>query len=99
MNLLEFSVLNPKTDRSSDLGTVPMLINTDHIVSVKPINIVVTGNIIRGYWLRLSNGKKYKALKIPAELKKMFSASEEESFANALNVGNSFAEEFEPLLQ
>ena len=48
---------------------VEMIINLDHIVSVKPIKMAIPDQlVIEGYWLRLSNGKKYKAVTIPLEL-------------------------------
>ena len=46
-----------------------MLINYDHIISVKPINILTDSGVIEGYWVRTSNGKKYRALEIPDEIK------------------------------
>jgi len=42
------------------------LINPDHIVSVKPIKVATeTRDVIDGYWIRLSNGKKYRAIQVP----------------------------------
>ena len=49
---------------------VDILINTDHIVSIKPIRMATRDRqVIEGYWLRLSNGKKYKALQVPEAFK------------------------------
>lgn len=48
-----------------------ILINAQHIVSIKPIRVVLKENLFEGYWIRLSNGKKYRALVIPIELKNM----------------------------
>jgi 2-keto-4-pentenoate hydratase len=97
MNLLEFSILNLKNDMPMDLTSTPMLINPDHIVSVKPINIVLSGNIIRGHWVRLSNGKKYKAIKIPQEIATLFKNINDEEL-NIINIGNTISQELESIL-
>lgn len=70
MKLKKFEILSSKTDQSLHIEKVEMLINLDHIISVKPIRIVIADNIIDGYWIRTSNGKKYKASKIPPEVAK-----------------------------
>jgi hypothetical protein len=48
---------------------VSMLINLDHVISVKPIRIMTRGGVIEGYWIRATNNKKYRAISIPQELK------------------------------
>ena len=49
---------------------VDMLINPDHIVSIKPIRMTTNDQkVVEGYWIRLSNGKKYKAIQVPASFK------------------------------
>ena len=53
------------------------LINSQHIVSIKPIRVVLKENLFEGYWIRLSNGKKYRALDVPIELKNLLDASAE----------------------
>jgi hypothetical protein len=53
---------------SSDAEEVEVLFNLDHIVSIKPIRIVRHDKILNGFWIRTSNGKKYRASKIPDEL-------------------------------
>lgn len=68
MKLQKFEILSSKTGQSLHVEKVEMLINLDHIISVKPIRIILTDNIIDGYWIRTSNGKKYKASQIPAIL-------------------------------
>ena len=58
------------TERSS------ILINLEHIVSIKPIKMTTKDQVvIDGYWIRLSNGKKYRAVQVP----KMILDSFEES--------------------
>lgn len=65
MKLQKFEILSAKEDQSLHVERVDMLINIDHIISVKPIRIIVSDNILDGYWIRISNGKKYKATKVP----------------------------------
>ena len=71
MNLRPFKILNLEEAAPIKESSIPYLLNLDHIVSVKPINILIRGNLHKGYWLRLSNGKKYRALEIPIELENM----------------------------
>lgn len=43
-----------------------ILINMEQLVSIKPIKISTESrDIIDGYWVRLSNGKKYRAIQVP----------------------------------
>ena len=76
MDLQKFEILSSKTGQSLHLEKVQMLINLDHIISVKPIRIIITDNIIDGYWIRTSNGKKYKASKIPSVLAQLLAEQE-----------------------
>ena len=47
-------------------------------------------SIIDGYWIRLTNGKKYKATSIPTVLKKIFLANEEDEIGEGdLGLENS----------
>jgi hypothetical protein len=80
--LKPFKVLKDKNDANIDGIDYTILINTEHITSLKPINIPYAGEIISGYWLRLLNGKKYKATRIPQELINLI---EEESGLAALS--------------
>ena len=65
---MRFSILN--TDEVNQLEGIdyPILLNTDHILSVKPIKIMHQGNLINGHWIRTVSGKKYKATRIPQSL-------------------------------
>lgn len=67
MGFLKFKILDIN-NHSYDKSETEMLINEDHIVSIKPIKIVLDSEMIKGYWMRLSNGKKYRATEIPMEL-------------------------------
>ena len=68
MNFAKFVILNPKDANTARETEVEMLINLDHIVSIKPIRISVPDRLVNGFWIRTSNGKKYKAVKIPQNL-------------------------------
>lgn len=69
--LKRFHVLNSENDQNLEGIDYPILLNTDHIASVKTINIMFKGNIIKGFWIRMVNGKKYKATRVPSEIKGM----------------------------
>lgn len=68
MKFAKFTILNPKDQVTSRETEVEMLINLDHIISVKPIRIASPDRLINGFWIRTTNGKKYKAVKIPQDL-------------------------------
>lgn len=70
--LLKFHVLSSEEDQNLEGIDYPVLLNQDHIASVKKINIMFKGNIINGFWIRMVNGKKYKATRIPTEIEDLF---------------------------
>ena len=76
MNFLKFKIIQTREEHSLETSLVDILFNIDHIVSVKPIKIVLSDGILNGYWIRLTNGKKYKATEVPNELKSMLSETE-----------------------
>jgi len=86
--ILKFSILNSKEQLSSKYEVTSMLINIDHIVSIKPINIVVSGNLLKGFWVRLSNGKKYKALNLPEKLAEILADDSDSCMELQLNDKN-----------
>lgn len=62
-------IMLAKNDTQQVDEEVEMIINLDHVISVKPIRMMAQDRrVIKGYWVRLSNGKKYKATSIPQEL-------------------------------
>ncbi len=69
MPLERFNILKSEEDAQLEGMDHPILINTDHIVTIKPIRIMHEGNIIDGHWIRTQNGKKYRATRIPGRLK------------------------------
>ncbi|EPZ49861.1 hypothetical protein ABMA79_06310 [Halobacteriovorax sp. HFRX-2_2] len=72
MKFGKFSIISQRDVQALGDTLELIYINYDHIVSMKPINIVMDGDVKEGYWLRLSNGKKYRAIEIPANFKKNF---------------------------
>ncbi len=67
MKFHKFTVLNPKAT-THEAEEVEVLFNLDHIVSIKPIRISRTDRLINGFWIRTTNGKKYRSSRIPKEL-------------------------------
>ncbi len=63
MAFSKFTILNHNEGHQRD-EMVKILINTDHIVSLKPIRISTDERkVIEGYWLRLSNGRNTRPFK------------------------------------
>jgi hypothetical protein len=69
MALEKFKIVSPKDGQSVDNIFETLLINTEHIISLKPIRMVVDEKLVLGYWIRTSNGKKYRAVEIPSSIK------------------------------
>ena len=68
MNFRKFTIIDSKESHVLDDGEVTILFNLAQIISVKPIKINRPERIVDGYWIRTTNGKKYRATKIPNEL-------------------------------
>lgn len=70
-----------------------ILLNLEHIISVKPIKMTTAErDVIDGYWIRLSNGKKYRAIQVP----KIILENLEESLT-AINKNDSSIHAFDSL--
>ena len=78
MTFMKFKIIQSKEEHTLETNLVDVIFNVNHVVSVKPIKIILGESIIDGYWIRLTNGKKYKATNIPAELRKIFFMNDEE---------------------
>jgi len=78
MTLEKFKIVSPKDGQSVDNVFETLLINLDHIISLKPIRMVVEEKLVKGYWIRTSNGKKYRAVEIPGSLKALLSEDDAE---------------------
>ncbi len=82
MSFAKFKVVDTNEMESVSGKYFDMIVNLDHIVSIKPINIMVEESLVEGYWMRLTNGKKYKAVDIPAELKNQLPSMSSYNFVN-----------------
>jgi len=69
MSLQKFKIVSPKDGQSVDNVFESLLINIDHIISLKPIRMVVEEKLVMGYWIRTTNGKKYRAVEVPDQIK------------------------------
>jgi hypothetical protein len=67
MKFHKFTVFNAKAG-TQEADEIEVLFNLDHIISIKPIRISRSDKLINGFWIRTTNGKKYRASKIPDEL-------------------------------
>ena len=68
MSLKRFTILVHNDAQQTD-EQVSMLMNLDHIVSIKPIKMTtIDREVIDGYWIRLTNEKKYRAIQVPAQI-------------------------------
>jgi hypothetical protein len=68
MNFRKFKILNSKPTAAQNTEEVEVLFNLDHIISIKPIRISRPDKLLNGFWIRTTNGKKYRASRIPDEL-------------------------------
>ena len=73
-NLKLFHILT-NSDQQLEIELTPMLINLEHVITIKPINIVMQNDLVEGYWIRMSNGKKYRAANAPEEIKDLLRKS------------------------
>lgn len=67
MKFQKFKVLNARTAAGQE-EEQEVLFNLDHIISIKPIRISRPDKLINGFWIRTTNGKKYRASRIPDDL-------------------------------
>ncbi len=72
MNFLKVEVLSDKDVQEVGEENDVILLNVEHIVSIKPINMFNNGLVLQGYWIRMSNGKKYRAIELPQEFLDLF---------------------------
>ena len=71
--LKKFSIISQKDIQSIDNQNEIILLNINHIVSVKTIKVIVNEDVVQGYWVRMTNGKKYRALEVPKDLTDLLS--------------------------
>jgi hypothetical protein len=73
MEFKKFTILNINEAHQIQ-EEIDIVINTSHIVSIKPIKMTTPDmRVVDGFWIRLSNGKKYKAVRIPEFIKNVLS--------------------------
>lgn len=72
MNFAKFTIISQRNIQALGDTNEIMLLNLDHIISVKPIQIPMDEKVMDGYWIRTSNGKKYRAIEIPEALEVFF---------------------------
>ena len=68
MKFRKFKIFQTKPSNGQEADEVEVLFNLDHIISIKPIRISRSDKLVNGFWIRTTNGKKYRASKIPDEL-------------------------------
>jgi hypothetical protein len=68
MKFRKFTIFNSKPVPSQEAEEIEILFNLDHIISIKPIRISRSDKLLNGFWIRTTNGKKYRASKIPDDL-------------------------------
>ena len=69
MTFKKFTIISRRDIQCLEDTHEIMLINLEHIISIKPIRIVLEEVVREGYWIRTTNGKKYRSLDLPEELK------------------------------
>lgn len=66
MKFRKFNILDTKV--AGQETEIEVLFNLDHIISIKPIRINRPDKVLNGFWIRTTNGKKYRASEIPEDL-------------------------------
>ena len=79
MNLKKFKIVSPRDVQAVDNVYETLLLNLDHVISVKPIKMVIEDKVADGYWIRTSNGKKYRAIEAPSEILNLIEEGEHRS--------------------
>jgi hypothetical protein len=79
MNLGKFKIVSPRDVQSVDNVFETLLLNLDQIISVKPIKMVIEDKVANGFWIRTSNGKKYRAVEVPAVISDLLNSEDTES--------------------
>jgi len=64
----KFVIVSRRDMEAMDELREEIFINYDHIVSVKPIQMVTEEAVVKGFWVRVINGKKYRAISIPDDI-------------------------------
>jgi len=89
MRKLKLFKILTDSNQQMDFDVTPILINEDHLVSIKPIKMMINDHLLDGYWIRTSNGKKYRAIEIPQELKDLLETGEKKSLSELMSGSDS----------
>lgn len=89
MKFQKFTVFQPKPVNGQEGEEVEILFNLDHIISIKPIRISRGDKLLNGFWIRTTNGKKYRASKIPDDLLNIIG----EKYQGQINIISEFDEQ------
>ncbi len=89
MGKLKLFKILTDSNQQMDFDVTPILINEDHLVSIKPIKMMINENLLDGFWIRTSNGKKYRAIDIPEEFKKQLVMGEKKSLVDLIHTQES----------
>jgi hypothetical protein len=89
MKFRKFTIFNAKPAPGQEAEEIEVLFNLDHIISIKPIRISRSDKLLNGFWIRTTNGKKYRASKIPDELLSEIG----EKYQGAVNIVAEFDEQ------
>ena len=85
MEKLKLFKILTDSNQQMDFDVTPILINEDHLVSIKPIRMMINESLLDGFWIRTSNGKKYRAIEIPNEYKEKMGQGEKKSLNELLH--------------
>lgn len=89
MKFQKFTVFQSKPVNGQEGEEVEILFNLDHIISIKPIRISRGDKLLNGFWIRTTNGKKYRASKIPDDLLNIIG----EKYQGQINIISEFDEQ------
>ena len=84
MNLHKFKIVSPRDVQSVDNVFETLLLNINQIISVKPIKMVIEDKVANGFWIRTTNGKKYRAIEVPSIISELLSDEEKSSALNSV---------------
>jgi hypothetical protein len=82
--LMKFKIVSPRDVQSIDNTFETLLLNMDHVVSIKPIKMVIEDRVVDGYWIRTTNGKKYRAVEVPSLIKDLLSDDQKSDSLNSV---------------
>lgn len=94
MSIMRFKIVSPRDVQSTDNVYETMLLNLNHVISMKPIKMVIEDKVIDGYWIRTTNGKKYRAVEIPKALQDVLNGDRESIALNGARENNLSESQF-----